>query len=272
MYEPPAYSPYATMPPPNWNNYGYWQLWWNPVDSVLVPAAPIPPLVSSPGIIDQPPDPVPSIPYAVSSPREIGWIPFHMLELYFPQGNFYISNSDRPLIWEGNSYACFPFTVEPAKHTAGAFEETTKVSASNIDRAIASLVLGEQIEGRRIVVRKSYWTKTFTHTLPYVYFDGMVEGINIEEEEGKASIFFELKNDYWNWQHDIPRRAYTPEGNWRFKSTTRGCQYVGTALECNKSFDRCTELNNTDRFGGFRHMTLLEDLTIWWGKARESSD
>ncbi len=204
--------------------------------------------------------------------REVGWIPFHMLEMYFDAGNFYISNSDRPLVWEGNSYACFPFTVEPARHSVGAFEETTKVSASGIDRAIASLVLSEKVEAKRVIVRKSYWTKTFTHTLPYVYFDGTVEGVSINEDAGKADVSFELKNDYWNWQRSIPTRYYTPTCNWRFKSTTPGCQYTGWATECDKSYERCTELENTDRFGGFRHMTKLEDYVVWWGKARGSSE
>ncbi len=50
----------------------------------------------------------------------------------------------------------------------------------------------------------------------------------------------------------------------RFKSSP-GCEYKGPGEVCDKTFARCCELRNRERFGGFRHLPEIEGKEIAWG-------
>ncbi len=44
------------------------------------------------------------------------------------------------------------------------------------------------------------------------------------------------------------------------------CRYAGDETTCDKSWDRCAELENTDNFGGKRWLTWLQEKILWWGR------
>jgi len=205
--------------------------------------------------------------------RTIGKVPFFMVDLLTADPSYYV-NTDRWIMYQSNSYMPFPFAVEQVKNVVGPSPISLKIATSNIDRSVAAIVLGEAVQGREIIVRKAYWTEAnpSVTTSPYIYFQGLIDTVVIKEEESTASVEFEIKNDFVRWDTPLPKNSYNPGCQWVFKSTTPGCQYTGTASLCDRSYDRCIALQNTARFRGFRHMTKLEDLQIWWGKNRESSD
>jgi len=209
---------------------------------------------------------------AAAPPRTAGWVPFHMIEIRMSAQTIYLCNSDRTITWNGNAYTKFPFSVSAVKRSAGTFEESGSVSASNVDRSMAQLLMSEVIEGKNITIRKCYWNQDFGHTEPYIVFDGQVDVASIEENNEDALVTLQYKNEFWNWRAEIPNNAFGITCQHSFKSNTPGCQYIGTEVSCDRSFERCTQLGNTSRFRGFRHMGLIMDNEIWWGKTRESSD
>jgi len=54
----------------------------------------------------------------------------------------------------------------------------------------------------------------------------------------------------------------------KFKGTE--CGYTGAQTWCDRSFSRCSALNNTSNFGGFRWLPSIVDKEIWWGKVPEN--
>jgi hypothetical protein len=45
------------------------------------------------------------------------------------------------------------------------------------------------------------------------------------------------------------------------------CKYAGEETTCDRSWDRCDELGNTENFGGFRWVTAAQGRQLWWGQS-----
>jgi len=43
------------------------------------------------------------------------------------------------------------------------------------------------------------------------------------------------------------------------------CPYVSSETWCDKSYDRCNTLGQTNNFGGFRWLPAIQEKDIWWG-------
>ncbi len=205
--------------------------------------------------------------------RTVGQIPFFMVDILVDSPVYFIG-ADRQINYLSNTYSPFPFQVEQVRNVVGPAPLAVRIATSNIDRNVAAIVLGENVQGKEVIIRKAYWTQADPSvcTSPYVFFSGLIDTVSIKEEENTASVEFEIKNDFVRWDTQLPRNTFSANCNWIFKSTTPGCQYTGAASLCDKSYERCTVLGNTDRFRGFRHMTKLEDYVVWWGRGRGSSE
>jgi hypothetical protein len=101
---------------------------------------------------------------------------------------------------------------------------------------------------------------------PNLIFEGMIDAVGVTEGLTDAGVSVEIKNDFVKWEQSIPRHQFSASCNWVFKSTTPGCQYTGAASKCDRSWARCVELGNQPRFRGFRHLPMIEESEIWWGK------
>jgi hypothetical protein len=56
----------------------------------------------------------------------------------------------------------------------------------------------------------------------------------------------------------------------KFKSTE--CKYAGAESACDRTYSRCTQLSNTDNFGGFRYIPGIEDLSVQWGPTQKEAE
>jgi len=190
---------------------------------------------------------------------------FHLYEFYF-SGTVYLTDADRHVFWSANTYAPFPIMFDSPVKDREPQGSVLRLATSNIDRSIAAMVLNENPQGKRVVMRRSLWTSPGSYTDPSVVYDGKIDSVSIAEEEETASVSFEIRNDFALWEKSLPRAMYTMTCNWIFKSTTPGCQYTGASSLCNRTWERCVELSNTDRFRGFRHLPSIEEKEIWWGR------
>jgi len=218
-------------------------------------------------------DPVPGTwgsPASIGA-REYGGEPFFMLDFAFSTP-IYLTGTDRHVFYNSNTYAPFPFNVEPIKNASGPAPVNVRVSAGNLDRSISAAVLAEQVQGKEVTIRRAYWSSPMVHTTPYIYFQGQIDTVTITEDEDTAQVTLEIKNDFVRWDKPIPSNQFSITCNHIFKSNTPGCQYTGAESLCDRTYARCVALNNTTRFRGFRHMSIMEDLEIWWGRTRDSSE
>ncbi len=194
---------------------------------------------------------------------------FHLYEFYFTQ-TVRLTDADRYVFWQANTYAPFPISFDAPAKDREPQGSVLRIGASEIDRSIAAIVLNEAPQGKRVTQRRAIWTSPGSYTAPVVVYDGKIDSVSIAEEMESASVSFEVRNDFALWEKSLPRGMYSSTCNWIFKSTTPGCQYTGAASLCNRTWERCAELANTDRFRGFRHLSEIEDKEMWWGRKQQA--
>ena len=93
-----------------------------------------------------------------------------------------------------------------------------------------------------------------------VLFSGIIDAWKLNDidlEMTVASIFV-----VWS---QVTLYRHPPGCRWRVFGGTE-CKYAGDENECDRTYVRCAELNNTDNFGGFRWLPSIEKAEIWWGR------
>lgn len=197
--------------------------------------------------------------------------PFHLFTFAFSSGTLRFTDTDRTLVVSANTYLAVPIVMEKQQRGRSAPEESLRLHAQSVDRSIAALILGEDVQGKSCVVHRLFWTDPTTYTAPIIAFDGQVDGITIREDMDSATVSFDIRNDFALWQRPVPSTSFSPTCEWIFKTTSQdgysGCGYTGVASLCNKTWERCVELANSARFRGFRHLPSYEGKEIWWGRA-----
>jgi hypothetical protein len=192
-------------------------------------------------------------------------MPFYLFEFFFTDTLRY-TDTDLTVVWSGNIYNPVPIAISGFEKSSLNFAETLTTKTQNVDRAIAAIVLGERIQGKEAAIYVSEWMAPGSFANPSVVFKGQFDGISIEEGYDSADVSLGIKNEFVKWDMPVPRSTFAGTCQWKFKSGTPGCQYTGAASLCNKTWERCQELSNVNRFRGFRWLPMLQDKEIWWGK------
>lgn len=194
--------------------------------------------------------------------------PFHLVAFTFVGGNLYVTDADHTVVWSGNTYNARPFTIDGFPRTTKTITEGVTITTHNVDRAISAIVFNEVSQGNPVKIYKTDWVAVNSYNPPTMIFEGIIDAIGVSEDMNSASVSIEIKNDFVKWEQSIPRHQFSASCNWVFKSTTPGCQYTGASSRCDRSWGRCAELGNQNRFRGFRHLPAIEDSDIWWGKTQ----
>ena len=192
-------------------------------------------------------------------------MPFYLFELKFTAPLYY-TDTDITVVWSGNSYVPLPISIGNLGKSSTNFSETLTIATHNVDRAIAAILLNESIQGKQANIYRSAWMAPGSYSNPAAVFKGQFDGLSIEEGYETADVSLEVKNDFVRWDMSVPRANFSGSCQWKFKSTTPGCQYTGVASLCNKTWERCDELANVHRFRGARYLPMLQDKEVWWGK------
>ena len=208
------------------------------------------------------------LPRKITSPQSTSrsfLMPFYLFEFGFSTTKRY-TDSDLTVVWSGNVYDPVPISIGGFEKSSINISETLTVEAQNVDRAIATILLNETIQGKAATIYGSEWMAPGSYSNPTIVFKGQFDSFSVEEGEDTANVSLTIKNEFVRWDMNIPRQSFQGSCQWKFKSNTPGCQYTGAASLCNKTWDRCAELSNTHRFRGFRWLPMLEDKEIWWGR------
>jgi phage-related protein len=167
--------------------------------------------------------------------------PLDLYELHLDSGIRYYSSEH--ITWEGHEY--LPYVVDRSDVRRSEREiDSVTVTLSNVDTAIAQLLLTEPIEGRRLIIRKIDRSVAGDSI---VLFNGLMDRPSRIDEKTAQITARELLGSI---DVEVPARVFSPSCPWQFKGEE--CGYGGPETECNKSWARCQQLGNTARFGGFR--------------------
>jgi lambda family phage minor tail protein L len=152
---------------------------------------------------------------------------------------------DDDVAFDGKTYLKFPITHEAVgENTTGEIDAVT-VKVSNVSRFIQEQLETYDLRGKKITI-----TLVFANLLndslnrmdQIFYIDGYSASIQ--------SVDFLCTTKFDLLATEIPaRKFWRNHCTWKFKSTQ--CGYAGAEGVCNKTFQRCKQLANSVRFGGF---------------------
>jgi phage-related protein len=168
--------------------------------------------------------------------------PLDLYELQLASGTRYYSTED--ITWNGHRYLPYVESRSAIKRCDGGEFDRVTVTLSNVDTALSQLLLGDDIEGQTIVIRK---IDRSVASDSVVLFHGMMERPSRINEKTASIEAVEILGSI---EHECPSRPFCLLCPWDFKSWE--CGYEGPETECNKSWARCSELENTAGYGGFR--------------------
>jgi len=152
---------------------------------------------------------------------------------------------DSDVTYLGDVYSKFPLTHENiSENTQGEIDHVT-VTISNISRLIQGYLENYDLRGKKVIIRK-VWANQLAD--PNAYTDSIYYIDSYTADEN--NVVFTLSSKFDVLDLELPARRYSRNYcSWKFKSSE--CGYAGVETSCDKTLQRCRELSNQIRFGGF---------------------
>jgi len=159
--------------------------------------------------------------------------------------NLYFAEYDQDITYNGITYQRFPITHEFVSENSKGEIDSIRVRVSNINRLIQAYLEDYDLRSKKVSI-KMVFANELADPSAYIedifYIDSYTAGQDVVE--------FTLSGKFDVLALELPARKYSRNYcGWKFKSAE--CGYSGTETSCNKTLQRCRELGNQVRFGGF---------------------
>jgi len=152
---------------------------------------------------------------------------------------------DTDIIFDGITYQKFPITYDTITENNQGQIDAIKVRISNVTRLIQSYLEDYDLRGKKVMLRLVLKDRLAypDEKLDFYYF---IDSYTANQDVVEFTLL--PKTDVLS--AGLPARVYSRNYcGWKFKESE--CGYAGAATECNKTKQRCKELVNFPRFGGF---------------------
>jgi lambda family phage minor tail protein L len=172
-------------------------------------------------------------------------INLYIIEKYDGVNDLRFAQYDADVTYQGDVYSRFPLTHENiSENTQGEIDQVV-VTLSNISRLIQGYLETYDLRGKKVTIRK-VWANQLSD--PNAFTDMIYFIDSYTADENNVVVTLSSKFDVRDFE--LPARRYSRNYcSWKFKSPE--CGYLGAQGECNKTLQRCRELGNQVRFGGF---------------------
>ena len=161
--------------------------------------------------------------------------------------NLFYAEYDINVTFDGQEYTAFPITHEFVEENTGGQITSVKLKISNISRLIQAYLELYDLRGKRVDIIAVWADKLDqpeTKTVDTFYIDSYLSN------ESDAEFTITSKLDVIDLP--LPSGKYLrTHCRWKFKGSDGSCGYSGAETECNRTFQRCKELGNYQRFGNF---------------------
>lgn len=164
--------------------------------------------------------------------------------------NLYFARYDTNISFNGNTYIRFPISHEPLSENTQGEIDTVAIRLSNVSRLIQSYLEANDLRGKKVIVTQVFANQLATAAarieMAY-YIDNYIISAN--------DVIFRCSSIMDVLDLTLPMESYN-RYYCRYKDFkgTR-CQYAGDETECNRTLQRCRELDNSSNFGGFPSIT-----------------
>lgn len=169
----------------------------------------------------------------------------YIIEDYDGSNDLYLAGYDEDIVYNGITYTRFPITHEfTGENNQGQIDQV-KVRLANVSRLIQLYLEQYDFRGRKVIIR-TVWADQLAD--PDAYIDDIFYVDNYTADQNNVEFTLTSKFDVLGV--DLPARRYARNYcSWKFKSVE--CGYMGAELTCDKTQQRCKQLNNYQRFGAF---------------------
>lgn len=152
---------------------------------------------------------------------------------------------DSNITFNGELYTAFPITHEFIEESGNQEIPQIKVRASNVSRYIQAYLEQYDFRGKRVDIIL-VWANQLSNSDVKIVDTFYIDSYTANEQD----VEFTLTSKFDVLDVPLPSGKYLrTHCRWVFKSTQ--CAYAGSEGSCNRTFQRCQELNNVARFGGF---------------------
>ena len=152
---------------------------------------------------------------------------------------------DEDVSFNGKTYTRFPISHEAVGENTSSEVDTVSVRIANVSKEIQAKLEIHDLRGKQvkiIMVFANLLSEALNCIEHSFYIDSYMATKDIVE--------FTCASKFDLMKLELPaRKFWRNHCTWKFKSTE--CAYAGAQTSCNKSFQKCKELANQVRFGGF---------------------
>ena len=188
--------------------------------------------------------------------------PFVVLHFNLESTDYYYTECDVPIVTGGNAYQPRGMEVGNVSYSAARIVDQAQISIDDVDQVLKGDFIGGTPQNMVVTVGLVALDSDNKVVVEVVTcFQGYLG--EWAWTEGKIVFTVTHKINRWN-QHTLNKHASSCR--WEFKGTE--CAYAGVATWCDRSYGRCSYLENQDNFGGFRWLPSIERKDVWWGRTR----
>lgn len=232
-------------------------------------------------------------------------IPFYLLDIEIENIHYRYTDCDVPIMENNSKYVSKGFKVDNIIYSLSKIVSDMRLEIDDIDETLKALFVGGTPRGETILYKLILLSKEYEGESsiqagdalllesgsgalllesasggvllggPYQeYYDTigiltLMEGFidNWELDESKIEIKVASLATQWNQQ---PLTKQSPLCRWKEFGGTE-CGYSGEQTECDRTYTKCVEYENTANFGGERWLSSLVDKKeFWWGYVPET--
>ncbi|OED38492.1 hypothetical protein AB834_00835 [PVC group bacterium (ex Bugula neritina AB1)] len=157
----------------------------------------------------------------------------------------YLANFDEDIVFASNTYSKFPIAHEKVSEDSTSILNQVTLKISNVNRLIEGYLQGYDLRGCEVNIVLVFKENLANDddSLKDIFF---IDSYSSSE----TTVSFNLSSKLDVLEVVLPRRKYSRlHCSWIFKGNE--CGYSGGETQCNRTWQRCNELANSSRFGGF---------------------
>lgn len=180
------------------------------------------------------------------------------VELRFSPTYLRYTNCDVPYYFNGERYAPRGVEFESIEQGSNLSVDQCTVLIPNVDSNVSDALLAANRLGNGVFLYIAALNASGAAIATDLLWRGLLDDYNISQQYATL----ELVNELIHWQKQTLRKT-TASCPWVFKGTE--CTYSGVETSCDKTYERCEVLANTDNFGGFRWLPSVTEKDVRWG-------
>ncbi len=164
--------------------------------------------------------------------------------------HLHFAGYDSDIVFNGITYSQFPIEHQSIGENTNGEIDSVRVRVSNVSRLIQYYLEEYDFRGKKVAII-TVWANRLDDADACIVDEYAIDSYTVNERD----VTFFLTSNMDVLDITLPGRMYSRNYcRWKFKSDE--CGYAGAETTCNKTFQRCKELENQERFGGFPGIPL----------------